>query len=265
MKTRKISAMSKMLVIAFIAILGWSKVSAQFIGSTVVPQTAIEERKGSLSTYNVPGPASDEYSWEVVGGIVTVPAAGVTGSGTVVDPYIVPFTVGRQSITVQWPADNNNITSVSGNVSTQRKVAHSTVSCPSKIQSLDIAFWSAATIKITNADYEICSGDATAGPVTVQFTGATNFDYKYTITNLDGTTSAVIPVTGVSTATQTIALPANLVNTSTTLDQTYIVTITEMNDSFTGLGTILDASFTITVHPSIETGVITSNKTLTRR
>jgi hypothetical protein len=265
MRTRKISVMSKVLVIAFIAILSWSKVSAQFIGSTILPQTAIEERKGGLSNYTVPGPASDEYSWEVVGGTVTVPAAGVTGSGTVADPYVVPFAVGRQTIRVQWPADNNNITSVAGNVSTQRKVAHATVSCASKIQSLDVAFWSAATIKINNADYEICSGDATLGPITVAFTGAPNFDYKYTVTDLNGTTGPATTVTGATGATQTIAIPANLVNTSTTLNQTYIVTITEMNDSFTGLGTITDATFTITVHPTIETGVISSDRTLTRR
>lgn len=265
MRTIKFSVMSKMLIVAVIAILSLSKVSAQFIGSTILPQTAIEERKGGLSTYTVPGPASDEYSWEVVGGIVTVPAAGVTGSGTIADPYVVPFAVGRQSITVQWPADNNNITSVAGNVSTQRQVAHATVSCPSKIQSLDVAFWSSATIAIADADYEICSGDATLGPITVNFTGAPNFDYKYTVTGLDGTTGPATTVTGATGASQTIALPANLVNTSTTLDQTYIVTITEMNDSFTGLGTILDATFTITVHPTVETGIITSNRTLTRR
>ena len=72
-------------------------------------------------------------------------------------------------------------------------------------------------------------------------------------------------MTGETGGTATIAIPANLVNTSTTLDQTYIVTITEMNDSFTGLGTILDATFTITVHPTVETGDITSDNTLTRR
>jgi hypothetical protein len=267
MRTIKISVMSKMLVIALVAILGFSKVSAQFIGSTVLTQTAIEERKGGLSTYTVPGPASDEYSWEVVGGTVTVPAAGVTGTGTVADPYIVPFAVGRQTIKVQWPADNNNITSVTGNVSTQRKVVHTSVSCPSKIQSLDVSFWSAATIKINTSDYEICSGDATLGPITVQFTGAPNFDYKYTVKNLDGTTAPATTVTGATGATQTIALPANLVNTSTTLDQTYVVTITEMNDSFTGLGIVIlaNSTFTVTVHPSVETGLISSDKTLTRR
>jgi hypothetical protein len=258
--------MSQMLVIALVAILSFSKVSAQFVGSTVLPQTAIEERKGGLSTYTVPGPGTDEYSWEVVGGTVTVPAAGVTGSGTVADPYVVPFAVGRQTIKVQWPADNNNITSVAGNVSTQRKVVHAAATaCPSKIQSLDVAFWSAATIKVNDVDYELCSGDATLGPITVQFTGAPNFDYKYTVTDLAGVTGAPVVVTGATAATQTIALPANLVNTSTTVDQTYVVTLTEMNDSFTGLGSITDATFTITVHPTVETGVISSDRTLTRR
>ena len=257
--------MTRLFALSVILFLSLTKSYGQFIGSASVTQTAIEERKGNLSTYTVPGPATDEYSWQVVGGNVTVPAAGVTGSGTVADPYVVPFAVGRQSITVQWPADNNNITSVSGNVSTQRKVAHTTVTCPSAIQSMDVDFWSAATIKINDADYEICSGDATLGPITVQFTGAPNFDYTYEVTGLDGTTGAPVTVTGAAGATQTIAIPANLVNTNTTLDQTYIVTITSMNDAFTGNGTITDASFTITVHPTVQTGNITSNKSLTRR
>jgi hypothetical protein len=265
MRTIKFFTMSKMLAIGLMVILSWTKVSAQFIGSTVVDQTPIEERKAGLSVYTVPGPGTDEYSWEVVGGTITVPAAGVTGSGTVADPYVVPFTVGQQSITVQWPADDNTITSVQGNVSTQRKVAHATVDCPSKIQSLDIDFWSAATGSLQDADYEICSGDATLGDITVQFTGAPTFDYKYTITDLDGTIGAPVTVTGAATATQTIPIPANLINTSTTLDQTYIITLTEMNDNFTGLGSLIDATFTITVHPMIETGDITSSNTLTRR
>jgi hypothetical protein len=265
MKSNVFKVMTRLFILSLILISGINKVSAQFIGATSVNQTLIEERKGNLSTYTVPGPATDEYSWQVVGGTVTVPAAGVTGSGTAVDPYVVPFAVGNQSITVQWPADNNNITSVSGNVSTQRKVAHTTVSCPSAIQSLNLDFWSAATITIIDADYEICSGDATVGPITVQFTGAPNFDYTYEITDLDGTTAAPVTVTGATGPTQNIALPANLVNTSTTVDQTYIVTLTSMNDDFTGSGTMIDATFTITVHPTVQTGNITSDKALTRR
>lgn len=256
---------SRVIAAAIVLVSLTNGVFGQFEGTSQVDQTPIEERKSNLSTYTIPGPATDQYSWEVVGGTVTVPAAGVTGSGTVADPYVVPYTVGLQSIQVQWPADDNSITSFSANVSVQRKVAHATVDCPSSIQSMDITLWSNPTIAIQDADYEICSGDATLGDITINFTGAPNFDYKYTITDLDGTTGAEQTVTGITGGSTTIAIPANLVNSSSTLDQTYIVTITEMNDTFTGLGTITDATFTITVHPTVETGDITSDNTLTRR
>ena len=111
----------------------------------------------------------------------------------------------------------------------------------------------------------MCSGDPTSGDITVQFTGAPNFDFKYTITGLDGVTSSEIEVTGETGSTAIIDIPDNLLNTSTTDDQYYIVTITAMNDAFDGPGTVLDGSFTITVHPTVETGTITSNNTLTRR
>ena len=255
----------KIMMVTFIATIGISKVSSQFIGSTTVDQTVIEERKGNTSNYTIPGDATDEYSWQVVGGVVTSPGVGVTGSGTVVSPYVVPFTVGLQTITVQWGVDDNTITSVTGNVSVQKQVSHTSVSCPSAIQSLDIGLWSNATIKINDTDYELCSGDPTSGPITVEFTGSPNFDYKYTVTDLDGVTGTPVSVVGATTSTQTITIPTSLINTSTTVDQTYIVTITEMNDSFTGLGTITDATFTITVHPIVETGSITSSGTLTHR
>lgn len=260
-----ISKLVKVGVIALLAFTGVNSLYGQFIGTAQVDQTAIEERKGDLSTYTIAGPAGDEYSWQVVGGTITVPAAGVTGSGTSGDPFIVPFTIGMQSIQVQWPADDNTITSFGTNVSVQRKVSHATVDCPSSIQSMDVALWSNPTIGIQDVDYEICNGDATNGDITVNFTGAPNFDFKYTITGLDGTTGPEQIVTGETGSSATIAIPANLVNTSTTLDQTYVVTITEMNDSFTGFGTITDATFTITVHPTVETGDIVGDNTLTRR
>lgn len=261
----KISKIATLLVIMVIAFSTTTSIYAQFIGTAQIDQTAIEERKGNVSTYTVPGPATDEYSWQVVGGTVTVPAAGVTGSGTVGDPYVVAYTVGLQSIQVQWPADDNTITSLNANVSVQRKVLHATVDCPSSIQSMDISLWSNPTIAIADADYEICNNDATLGDITVNFTGAPNFDFKYTITDLDGSTGAEQVVTGLTGSSTTIPIPANLVNTSSTLDQTYIVTITEMNDGFTGFGVITDATFTITVHPTVETGDISSDNTLTRR
>ncbi len=265
MRTNLYSKIARTAVVLFFAIASAPSLLAQFASTATVTQTAVEERKGLVSTYTVPGPATDEYSWEVVGGTVTSPAAGVTGSGTGVDPYVVPFTAGQTQIEVQWPADDSTITSTTGNVSVQRRVAHATVQCPSQIQSMDVTLWSNPTISIQDADYEICSGDATNGDITVAFTGAPNFDYKYTITDLDGNVSAEQVVTGITTATTTIAIPANLVNGTTTVDQTYIVTITDMNDTFTGSGTILDGTITITVHPTIETGDITSDNSLTRR
>lgn len=265
MKTMKTNTIAKLFAMITIAFFTTNAINAQFEGSAQVDQTAIEERKGEISTYTIPGDATDEYSWQVVGGTVVVPAAGVTGAGSAGDPFVVPFTVGLQSIQVQWPADDNTITSIATNVSVQKKVLHASVDCPSAIQSMDIALWSNPTIAIQDADYEICNGDATLGDVTVEFTGALNFDYKYTITDLDGSVGTDQVVTGVAGGTSTISIPATLVNTSSTLDQTYIVTITEMNDSFTGVGTINDASFTITVHPTVETGDIVSDKTLTRR
>ena len=97
------------------------------------------------------------------------------------------------------------------------------------------------------------------------FTGAPNFDFKYTITDTDGNTSPATSVTGETGSTASITIPGNLVNSSSTVDQTYVVTITEMNDAFAGsTGTINDGSFTITVHPTVETGDITSDNSLTR-
>ncbi|HYW96960.1 MAG TPA: hypothetical protein VE870_15295 [Bacteroidales bacterium] len=265
MKTNIYSKITKTAVVMFFLVASAPAIFAQFAPTSSVTQTPIEERKGSESTYTVPGPIGDEYSWEVVGGVVTNPASGVTGSGTSADPYVVPFAAGQTAITVQWPDDDSTIVSTTGNVSVQRKVAHSTVQCPSQIQSLEVSFWSNPTIAIQDADYEMCSSDPTSGDITVAFTGAPNFDFKYTITDTDGNVGAEQTITGVTTATSTIGIPANLANSSSTVDQTYIVTITEMNDAFTGTGTIIDGTFTITVHPTIETGDITSNNSLTRR
>lgn len=266
MKTKIFNKLAKLFSVIVISLFVSGSVYGQFIDTDTTAQAPpIEERKGNLSTYTIPGPNTDQYSWQVYGGEIVDPAAGVTGAGTSGDPYVVPFTVGQQSIQVQWPDDDSTITSTTGNVSVQRQVANPTIQCPSSIQSLDLTFWSNPTATILDDDYAICSEDATNGNITVQFTGAPNFDFKYTITGLDGTTGAEQIVTGVTGSTATINIPANLVNTTSTVDQTYVVTLTEMNDSFTGTGTLLDDSFTITVHPTVETGEITSDNTLTRR
>jgi hypothetical protein len=266
MKTRISKNIAKQISVVIIVFLFAVPVMAQHVGTNLTDQGFIEERKENTSTYTVGGPGADEYSWEVIGGTVVVPAAGVTGAGTSGDPYVVPFTVGLQSIQVEWPDDDSTITSVTGNVSVQRQAASGTIECPSSIQSLDVVLWSNPTITIEDADYEICSGDATlTDSITVTLTGAPNFTFRYTITDLDGTVSAVQEVAGVTAGTSGIPLPTNLLNSSSTDDQTYIITITEMFDAFDGFGTIVDGSFTITVHPTVETGPITSDSGLTRR
>lgn len=266
MKTNNYKKITTVFAIMAITMVSANSLFAQFIATSTVDQTPIEERKGDLSTYTIAGPAGDEYSWQIEGpaGITITPAPD-GGTGTAGDPYVLNYTSGLQSITIQWVADDNSITSLVRNVSVQRKVA-ANGDCHSAIQSMDISLWSNPAIAITDADYSICSGDATLGDITVNFTGAPNFAFKYKITDLTGTTGAEQVVTGETGATATIAIPANLVNTSTTLNQTYIVTLTEMYDDFTGLlGIINDDTFTITVYPGIETGDITSDNTLTRR
>jgi hypothetical protein len=269
MKTRISKKIASVLAIAAIGIFSVNSAFGQFVGSNQTDQTPIEERKGNTSTYTVPGPATDEYSWQVVGGTVVstnvAPSAAITGSGTSLDPYIVPFTAGLQSIEVEWPADDNTITSISGNVSVQRQVAGATVQCPSFIQSLDVDLWSSATASIQGSSFEMCSGDATPDTIVVDLTGAPNFSLTYTITDLTGTTGAPQTVNNVTGGTYAIDIPDNLINTSATDDQTYIVTLTAMNDDFLGVGTIINSTYTITVHPTIQTGEITSSGTLTRR
>lgn len=266
MKTKMLNKIAKLFSVIVISLFVSGSVYGQFIDTDTTTQAPpIEERKENLSTYTIPGPDTVQYSWQVYGGEIIDPAAGVTGLGTSADPYVVPFTLGQRSIQVQWPDDDSTITSTSGNVSVQRQVANPTVQCPSNIQSLDVTLWSNPTATILDDDYAICSEDATNGDITVQFTGAPNFDFKYTITGLDGTTGAEQVVEGVTGSTTLIPIPGNLLNTSSTVDQTYVVTLTEMNDTFTGTGTLLDASFTITVHPTVETGDISSDNSLTRR
>jgi len=265
MKTKMFNKIAKLFTVFSIAFFVSGSVYGQFIDTDTTEQVPpIEERKGSLSTYTIPGPATDQYSWQVYGGEIVDPASGVTGAGTVDDPYVVPFTVGQQTIQVQWPDDDSTITSTTGNVSVQRQVANPTVQCPSSIQSLDINFWSNPTATILDDDYAICSEDATNGDITVQFTGAPDFSLTYEITPLDGSPSTEVVETGITGSTFTIDIPDNLVNTTNTVDQTYVVTLTEMSDGFQGTGDLIDASFTITVHPTVETGDITSNNTLTR-
>ena len=74
MKTNIYSKIAKIAVVLIFFVASAPSLLAQFAATTQVDQTPIEERKGSVSTYTVPGPGTDEYSWEVVGGAVTNPA-----------------------------------------------------------------------------------------------------------------------------------------------------------------------------------------------
>ncbi len=266
LNTMKTNSVLRTLAIAVFAVIFSNSLVAQFVGSTTNDQLPIvEERKGGTTTYSVPGPAGDEYTWAVTGNVVSItPAPAAGGDGSAGNPYIIEWGVGITSIDVEWAADDNTITSVAGNVSVQQRLTSGTITCPSAIQSWDISLWSEANAVIEDADYEICSGDATSGDITVRFTGAPNFDFTYTVTGLDGITGAPQVVTGITGATTTIPVPANLVNTSSTVDQTYVVTLTQMNDGFTGNGTA-SSVFTITVHPTVVTGPISSDRSLTRR
>ncbi len=249
------------LITAFVT-FNFLDASAQLVGSATNSQTPVQEvRKGTTVQYSVPaGAAGEQYSWEIIGGNPT-PAAS-SGSGTLADPYIINFTADLTSISVTWNTDVQAIASIAGRIRVQKKSG----GCISTIQSLDITGWSNPTATITNSDIEMCSGDGTPGSITVQFTGAPNFDFKYTIKDLDGTVGAEQIVTGVTSGSATIPLPANLVNTSTTVDQTYEVTITQMNDAFQGDGTVSHGLYKITVHPGISTGtIIASPSALQRR
>jgi len=260
-KMKRMSMLMSWVIAALLLLISFNS-SAQLVGNDTIDQSAQEVRKGSTVQYSVSAGhiAGEQYSWEIVGGTPT-PAAN-SGAGTMVNPYVINFTPNLHTISVQWGTDDQTIVGLPCLVRVQKRT---NTGCISVVQSVAITKWSAATISITDADYTLCSEDPTTGHVTVRFTGAPNFDFKYTIKNLDGTTSAEQIVTGVTAATTTIALPSNLVNPSTLGDQTYVVTITQVNDSFTGDGTIAKGIFTITVHPAISTGTIQASPVLLRR
>lgn len=265
MKTKMMNTIEKLAIAIAFVFVSSTSVFGQLVGTATIEQDSIEERKGVTTTYEVGGDAADDYSWVITGGTVINPPAGTTGNGSIATPTEIPFTTGLTSIEVEWPADDSTITSLTGNISVQQKVAHDSVNCPSIIQSVDVILWSNPTIAIQDVDYEICSGDPTLGPITVEFTGAPGFDFAYTVTDLAGNVTGPTSVTGVTNATAEITIPANLVNTSTTLDQTFIVTITSMNDVFTGsTGALIDDTFTVTVHPTVETGGVTTTGGLSR-
>lgn len=253
------------LVALFIACNVWVGY-AQFVGTNATTQTPISEvRKGTTVEYSVVTghSAGDEYSWEITGGMPNPAPSG--GTGVAGDPYIVNFTANQHTINVQWAADDNTATSLTGRVRVQKR---NSGGCVSVIQDLRVDRWSLATAAISGPlTTTICNGSPLNIPIV--FTGAPNFDLDYaivsTLTGASVTTSGTL--TGIAAGTANISIPAaDLVNT-TNANQTYTVTLSRMNDSFTGNGTIGVANtFTITVSAPAATGEITvSPASLTRR
>jgi hypothetical protein len=259
---------TKLLIAVLVVISNSIAGFGQLIGTNVTAQTPISEvRKGSTVAYSVSVGhiAGEQYSWSIVGGVPT--PAPSSGSGTAADPYIVNFTANLTDISVNWGADDNTAASQTGRVRVQKRNAGG---CISVIQDLQVDRWSAATARITSpATATICNGENVGYTVAIAFTGAPNFDLDYRIdNNLTGvlqTTNQTI--TGVTGGTASITIPDNLINT-TSADQTYTVTLTRMNDSFTGDGAISATAYTytITVHPAAAISPITvSPASLIRR
>lgn len=225
-----------------------------------------EVRKASTVTYSVSAghTAGQEYRWEIVGGTPT--PASTSGSGTVADPYIIDYTANLHTISVVWGVDDNNTTGDIGSVKVQKRVAGG---CISVLQDMQVTRWSAATAAITSAaSATICNGENVGYTVTVTFTGAPNFDLDYQIEeNLTGVLNTTPKtITGITGNTATITIPDNLINTTST-PKTYKITLTRMNDGFTGDGALgATKTYTITVNSPAATGDITvSPSSLTRR
>lgn len=244
-----------------------------------VDQTPIEEvRTGSTVEYTLDNGshvAGEEYRWEITGGtITTAPGGTITGGGTIVE-----FAVDAHTITVDWDqAPASAIASLGAQIRVQKKSGNG---CPSQIQTLPINVWNLATATITTGTEEICSGAApSVATIPVALTGAPDgstdgfaVDYSFTIptglTALDGAGVAVAASGTVTTdgSSVNIPLPATLVNSTSggsLSDLDFVVTLTGMNDDFTGDGTV-SGTYTVTVYPVPETGDIQSDFSLTRR
>ena len=124
LNTMKTNSVLRTFAIAVFAVIFSNSLFAQFIGSTTNDQLpVVEERKGETTTYSVPGPGTDDYTWAVTGDVVSITPAPDAGDGSAGDPYVINWTTGLTSIQVVWAADDATITSVAGNVSVQQKVS----------------------------------------------------------------------------------------------------------------------------------------------
>lgn len=215
--------------------------------------------------------AGEQYRWVITGGTITdALGAAISGGGTIVE-----FAANAHTITVDWDqAPGSAIASLAASIQVQKI---STGSCPSQIQTLNIDVWNLATAAITTATEEICSDAAPAvANIPVALTGAPDgtvdgfsVSYAFTIpvglSALDGTATPVAATGTLTTdgASVNIPMPATLINT-TSGDLDFVVSLTAMNDDFTGAGTF-SGTYTVTVHPVPVTGDIVSTSSLTRR
>jgi len=277
MKTKKYFSLN--LVMMFIMLFTFSFVArAQWETpnpASPTVQTMEEVRTGSTITYNINADhvAGQEYRWAVVGGTINHASAVVSG-----DSSIVEWTADLSQISVSWNVDltSTPIGSYDGLVMVQKKSA---AACPSQLQSVPVRQWNNATAEIdaANTDFEICSGDAVAGSITLNLTGAPDpvadgFEvvYDITATNLTDLGGNALAASGVSAVTNgstiTINLPDGLISSDIVNDAQFVITLTSMHDDFDGAGTLgAHSTFTITVHPTIVTGPIVSSSSLTRR
>ncbi len=281
MKTKMYSISMKAVLTIVAAFVFTAFVNGQFqTPDPNVPeiQTPSEEvRTGSTVVYDLDNGnhvAGEQYRWVVTGGAITaVNGAGViTGGGTIVE-----FAANAHTITVDWDqAPVSAIVSLATTIEVQKL---SVDACPSQLQTLNIDVWNLATAAITTAVEDFCSGGSpSVATIPVALTGAPDgavdgfsVDYAFAIpaglAALDAGSLAVA-TTGTVTSDGTsvnITLPVTMIN-STTSDIDFVVSLTAMNDDFTGAGSVAaSGTYTITVHPVPVTGDIESDISLTRR
>lgn len=243
--------------------------SAQFLPGTVNTSANVDVRKGDTISYSVASLPGEVFRWALTGGTIIFPA----GAGTVADSSVIEFAAGLNvdSIRVVWDADDSTILSRAASIRVQKLAAGS---CPSTGQLQPVTQWSHATASLdtTGVSNSLCSGDVLGGALTVRLTGAPDFDISYTIvaTGLTdgsgGSLDAVVPNATTAGGTYSIPLPAEIVNVSTTLTRTFVVTLTAMNDDFLGAGSLIATTqYTITVYPTVDTGEISTSHRLNRR
>lgn len=278
MKTFKKSVTMKAIFSLLIAMTFTVFVNGQFetpSPDAPVTQTPTEDvRTGGSIEYNISAghAAGEQYRWEVVGGTITAGGTVTTGGG---GESIIEWTADAHTITIDWDQAPAAVASVSASISVQKL---SSDGCYSQIQTLPINVWNLPTANIADADVEICSGDATAGTITVNLTGAPDnsggngfsVNYEYVAPDIEDGTGSVDGQTGTVTsndATVTIPLPANLISTVVDGDRTFTVNLTAMTDDFDDQdGTWTDGTYVITVHPSLETGdILSGTPSLSRR